>query len=129
MSIKKYTPFVFSAIHPIITPESVPANIASGTEVPNFTLCVTELIATMYPATPEKKSCPNDINPRLRFKNDMLKAVTPSQSARVPPLETQKSGSGVINGKMIARINTVAYMMRFLVIVSFPRFLVGETPK
>jgi hypothetical protein len=83
----------------------------------------------MYPAMPEKKSCPSDINPRFLLRNDMLSAVTPSQIARVPPLETQKSGSGVMNGKMIAKIKTMAYMMRFLVIVSSPRFLAVETPK
>jgi hypothetical protein len=47
----------------------------------------------------------------------------------VPPLETQKSGSGVMNGKTIAKIKTMAYMMRFLVIVSSPRFLAVGTPK
>ena len=127
--MKKYTPFVFSAIHPIITPESVPTKIASGTEVPNLTLCVTELIATMYPVMPEKKSCPSDISPRLRFKKVILRAVTPSHSARVPPLETQKSGSGVMYGKRIAKNKTTAYIIRFLLIVSSPRFPVGETPK
>ena len=59
----------------------------------------------------------------------MLSAATPSQSARVPPLDTQKSGSGVMYGNAKPSASTIAYMMRFLVIVSSPKFLEGEMPR
>ena len=56
----------------------------------------------------------------------MLSAVTPSHKAREPPLETQKSGSGVIYGNTKANPIIVARRMRVLVILSSPIFLEDE---